>query len=281
MSRTRAVLLVALGATLFSTSGLLIKLITISPLALVGARGIVASIVIAIWLRRPRFTWSLPQVGGGVALALAQIFFVIATRETTAANAIFIQYTAPVLVAVFGIWFLGERAKSYDWLTMGAIGIGLYLIFSGDFSLRGAWGEVSAMLSGISFAWLFLFLRKQKDTSTTETVLLGNIVAAVIGTPFLFFESPTLADWGGILFLGVLQLGIPFIILSLAIKQLTAVEAIMIQTLEPILNPVWVFLVIGETPTSLELTGGLVVLFAVTARGVLAGRQSVKIAMKP
>lgn len=268
-------MLLALAAALFSTSGLLIKLITIGPLALVGARSVVAALVIAAWLRRPRFIWTLPQVGGGIALAVTQIFFVIATRETTAANAIFIQYTAPVLVAIFGIWFLDERAQIHDWLTMAAIGVGLYLIFGGNFSFRGAWGEFSALISSVSFAWLFLFLRKQKDSSTTETVLLGNILAAVIGSPFLLFESPTLADWGGILFLGVLQLGIPFIILSLAIKHLTAVETILIQTLEPILNPIWVFLVIREAPTPLELAGGLMVLLSVTARGIIVNRQTV------
>ncbi|MCA9999576.1 MAG: hypothetical protein KDE56_27630, partial [Anaerolineales bacterium] len=96
MTRTRAVLILFLAATLFSTAGLFIKLITIGPLALVGARSIIAALIIAIWLRRPHFTWDRYQIGGAVALMGAQLFFVVATRQTTAANAVFIQFTAPV-----------------------------------------------------------------------------------------------------------------------------------------------------------------------------------------
>jgi drug/metabolite transporter (DMT)-like permease len=264
----------ACAATLFSTAGLLIKVLTLSPLALVGARSILAAGVIAIWLRRPRITWSLPQVGGAIMLAATQILFVMATRMTTAANAIFLQFTAPIFVAFFGIWFLGERAKRHDWLAMAAIAAGLLLFFNEDLSAQGNWGNTIALLSGITFAWLVLFLRKQKDTSATETMLLGNLLAALIGLPFFFSETPTAADLGGVAFLGLIQLGIPLIMVSVAIKHLTAVEAVLIQTLEPILNPIWVFLVIGEVPSSLGLFGSLIVLVSVTARGIIAGRES-------
>ena len=272
MTRTRAVLFLFLAATMFSTAGLFIKLISISPLALVGARSLIASLIIIIWLRRPRFTWNRYQIGGAVALMGAQLFFVIATRQTTAANAVFIQFTAPVYVALLGIWFLGERARPLDWATMFIIGVGFFLFFGDKLTPQGFWGNINALISGISLAWLMLFLRKQKDGSTTETMLLGNLLAAVVGLPFLLRESPTLADWGGVLFLGVFQLGIPFILMSVAIRYLTAVEAILIQTLEPVLNPIWVFLVVGETPTPLALVGGCVVLTAVTLRAILASR---------
>ena len=273
MTRPRAILTLACAATLFSSAGLFIKILTISPLALVSARSIIATAVIALWLRRPHFTWSVAQIGGAIALAFTQIFFVLATRQTTAANAIFLQYTAPIYVAIFGFWFLGERPKGYDWLTMAAIIVGFLLFFNDDLSPTGWWGNIYAILSGITLAWLLLFLRKQKDSSTAETILLGNLLAAIIGFPFLLTASPTPGDWAGILFLGVLQLGIPFIMMSVAIKWLTAVEAVLIQTLEPIFNPIWVFLVIGETPSWLALAGGLVVLIAVTGRAVLAARE--------
>ena len=265
--------MLACAATLFSSAGLFIKILTISPLALVSARSIIATAVIALWLRRSHFTWSVAQIGGAIALAFTQIFFVLATRQTTAANAIFLQYTAPIYVAIFGFWFLGERPKGYDWLTMAAIIVGFLLFFNDDLSPTDWWGNIYAILSGITLAWLLLFLRKQKDGSTAETILLGNLLAAIIGLPFLLTASPTPGDWAGILFLGVLQLGIPFIMMSVAIKWLTAVEAVLIQTLEPIFNPIWVFLVIGETPSWLALAGGLVVLIAVTGRAVLAARE--------
>lgn len=273
LSRSQAILLLATAAVLFSTAGLMIKLLSIGPFALVGGRSIIAVLVILAWSGRPRFTWSLPQVGGGIALAVTQMLFVLATRQTTAANAVFIQFTAPVFVAIFGTWFLGERAQRIDWLAMLAIGIGFLFFFSGELSLSGTWGNINALLSGITLAWLLLFLRKQRHGSTVETILLGNAFAALAGLPFFLQESPTLADYGGILFLGVIQLGIPFILMSIAIKELEAVEAILIQTIEPLFNPIWVFLVVGEAPAPLALVGGVIVLASVTIRGVVSGRR--------
>ena len=114
----------------------------------------------------------------------------------------------------------------------------------------------------VTFAWFLLFMRKQKDSSTIETVLLGNALSALIGLPFLPAAAPNLADWMGMLFLGVFQIGLPSILIALAIKELTAVGAVLIQTLEPILNPVWVLLFIGEMPTPLALLGGAIVIGA-------------------
>jgi drug/metabolite transporter (DMT)-like permease len=271
LSSRTASLYVVLAALLFSTSGLLIKVIAVSPLALAGIRSLLAAGVIALWLGRPHFTGSLPQVGGAVALAATQLLFVLATRQTSAANAIFLQYTAPVFVALFGIRFLKEATKPVDWGTMLAVIVGLYLFSTEELTTQGRWGNINALLSGLTYAWFYLFMRKQKDQSTLETLLLGNLLAGLVGLPFLFLEPawPSATAWAGLIFLGVLQLGLPFILLAMAIKRLAAVEAILIQTLEPILNPIWVFVVIGEAPTGLALLGGLLVLGAVTLRALL------------
>jgi len=111
-----------------------------------------------------------------------------------------------------------------------------------------------------------MVLAKLRAASTVETVMLGNFFAAAIGLPALLAATPTAADIGGVLYLGVLQLGISFIMLSLAIRHLTAVEAVLIQTIEPILNPVWVFLIVGEAPSLWGLAGGAVVIGAVILR---------------
>jgi drug/metabolite transporter (DMT)-like permease len=118
-----------------------------------------------------------------------------------------------------------------------------------------------------------LALRKQKDGSSLETVLLGSIIAAVAGLPFLLRAQPTGLDLGILVFLGIFQLGIPMIIYAVALRQLSAIEAILIQMLEPILNPIWVFLVVGEQPGGRALLGGALVLVSVTARGVLSATQ--------
>jgi drug/metabolite transporter (DMT)-like permease len=274
-NHTRAVLLLTIAIVLFSTSGVLIKISSWQAITLNAARSIIAAAVIWAYLRRPNFTWSRAQVGGAVAYALMIITFVQATKWTTAANAVFLQFTAPVWVAIFGIWLLGERPQRIDWVTMAAIGAGMLLFFGDNLSLSGYWGNMLAIFSGMCMALMLIALRKQKDGSPAETILLGNLLAAVIGLPFIFIldEPVNVREISIILYLGILQLGVPFIILTVAIKQLKALETILIQTLEPILNPIWVFLLIGETPTNLALAGAGIVTTAVTVRAIFSARS--------
>lgn len=277
MDRRRAVGYLLLTVALWSTSGLLIKLLPWNALAISGTRSGIAALLIWAYLRRPVFTWSFAQLGGAVAYVCSQTFFVAATQLTTAANAIFLQYTAPVYVALFGAWFLKERVRPADWLSMAAIFAGMFLFFAGDLSPEGYLGNVFAILAGISFAAMIVLMRKQKDGSPVETALLGNILALAVGLPFIVSElgsGPVLdiQDWGVLAFLGIFQLGIPFILYSKAIRALTALEAVLIQTLEPILNPLWVFLVINERPGPLALVGGFIVLASVAARAVISSR---------
>jgi drug/metabolite transporter (DMT)-like permease len=274
MNQRRAVLYLLVAVVLFSTSGLMIKLTTLDALALTAGRSMVAGLIFLLYLRRPQFTWSVAQIGGAFGYIGAQVFFVAATQLTSAANAVLLQFTAPIYVALFGIWFLGERARRVDWITMAVIGFGMALFFAGGLTASGILGNVYAILSGISLAWLVLFMRKQKDGSPLETVLLGSIFATVLFLPALWRSTPTPADWGIILFLGVFQLGVPFILYSTAIRYLDAVEAILIQALEPILNPIWVFLAIGERPSPQALLGGIVVFGAVIGRSLTLARAA-------
>jgi drug/metabolite transporter (DMT)-like permease len=269
MTRGRAILLLTISVLFFSTSGVLVKLSSWNALALTGGRSLIAGLVILAYLRKPRFTWSSVQIGGAVAYVGTQVFFVAATQMTSAANAILLQYTAPIWVAVFGIWFLGEKPKRIDWITMAAIGVGMALFFNEGLSRSGYLGNMYAILSGVSLAWLVLFLRKQAGESTLETILLGNALAAMIGIPFMLPSSPDTLDWGILFFLGVFQLGLPFILYTQAIRYLSAVETILVQSLEPILNPIWVYMTIGELPSPQALLGGLIVLISITTRAVI------------
>ena len=273
MSHRKAIYYQALAAVLFSTGGLLIKVVSVEPMALMGVRSAIAALVIGLFMGRHRFHRSLPQLGGAIALAGAQGFFIFANRDTTAANAIFIQYTAPVFVAFFGIRYLREPVGKLDWLSLATIGVGLLFFYSDGLTAAGATGNLYALLAGLAFAWFLLFMRKQKDASTIETVFLGNVLAALLGLPFLREVAPSAVDWSGMLILGVFQIGLPFILVARAIKELTAVEAVLIQALEPILSPLWVVLFIGETPTPLALLGGAVVVGAVTLRSILSARM--------
>ncbi len=272
-TRRQAILFLVLTAILWSSSGLLVKIISWQPLSILSGRSILSSVVFWIFLKYPtRFNWTRLQVTGAVAYVGAQIFFIMATKLTTAANAIFLQYTLPIYIVLFGYWFLNERPQRADWISLIVIFAGLFLFFGDDLNFDGFSGNILAIVSGMAMALLMLCMRKQKDGTPANTILLGNILGAVIGLPFLFQESYSLPNLGIIAYLGIFQIGLSFVLYSIAIKQVQALEATLILTLEPILNPLWVFLVIGETPGKLALIGGMIVIGAVTARAVVSVR---------
>ena len=272
-TRRQAILFLVLTAILWSSSGLLVKIISWQPLSILSGRSILSSVVFWIFLKYPtRFNWTPLQVTGAVAYVGTQIFFIMATKLTTAANAIFLQYTLPIYIVFFGYWFLNERPQRADWISLIVIFAGLFLFFGDDLNFDGFTGNILAIVSGMAMALLMLCMRKQKDGTPANTILLGNILGAVIGLPFLFQESYSLPNLGIIAYLGIFQIGLSFVLYSIAIKQVQALEATLILTLEPILNPLWVFLVIGETPGKLALIGGMFVVSAVTARAVVSAR---------
>lgn len=274
-TRRQAILFLVLTAILWSSSGLLVKIISWQPLSILSGRSILSTAVFWIFLQRPtRFRWTRLQVVGAFGYVGAQLFFIMATKLTTAANAIFLQYTLPVYIVLFGYWFLNERPQRADWISLVVIFTGLFLFFGDDLNFEGFTGNVLAILSGMSMAVLMLCMRKQKDGTPANTILLGNIIGAVIGLPFVFQESFSLPNLGIIAYLGIFQIGLSFVLYSIAIKQVQALESALILTLEPILNPLWVFLVIGETPGKLALIGGMFVIGAVTARAIVSARRT-------
>jgi len=268
--RTKALLLLAVTATLWSLGGLLIKSVNANPLAIAGTRSAIAAVMLILVLRKPKFTWSFAQVGAALAYAATTILFVTATKTTTAANAIFLQSTAPIYVALLSAWLLKERIKLLDWITVFIVMGGMVLFFLDNLSTTGILGNVIAATSGVSFAFFAIFMRMQKNGSPLESIFLGNLITAAIGLPFLSRSTPDTSGWICLVILGVVQLGLPYILYSKAIKHVTALEAILIPVIEPLLNPVWVFLILGESPGPLAFIGGLIVLAAITGRCVLA-----------
>jgi drug/metabolite transporter (DMT)-like permease len=272
-TRRRAVLILILTAILWSSSGLLIKLISWGPMTILGMRSLLAGCVFAVYLRRIDLRFSRYEIFGALCYVGVNLFFISATKLTSAANAIFLQYACPVYVVVLGYWLLKEKPRRADWIALAVILTGLSLFFGDKLSLDGFYGNLLAILSGVAFAGLMIFMRLQKDSQPARTILLGNIISALIGLPFIFGEHsfPTV-DFALILYLGIFQMGLSYLLYSLAIRHIRALEANLILTLEPILNPIWVFLVIGEKPGSLALLGGLLVIGAVIFRSVVSAR---------
>lgn len=141
LTRRRAVFLLLVCVVLWSTSGLFIKLSTLNPIALAGPRSTLTALVLLAYIRHPHFTWSREQIAGTVCMSATFFLFISATRLTSAANPILLQYTAPVWVALFGGWYLGERTRRYDWWIMGAIVVGMLLFFRRETHATGDGGE--------------------------------------------------------------------------------------------------------------------------------------------
>lgn len=268
-SRAAAVLMLLAAALLWSSGGLLIKWIDWQPMAISGMRSAIAVPVLWLLVRRKRFTFSLPQVGGAIAYALCVTLFVLANKMTTAANTVLLQYTAPAHVAIFGIWYLGEKPRRLDWITLVLVFAGMILFFLEDIDFTGLAGNLTALGSGVAFAWMALFLRKQRGSSLLETVILGNLLAALIGLPFMVGQPlPDAQSWLGLILLGVFQVAAAYYLFTRAIQHVTALESLLIPTIEPVLNPIWVFLLLGETPGFLPLIGGTIIVAAVLFRGL-------------
>ena len=264
----RSVLMLVVAAVLWSAGGLLLKWVDWNSMAIAGARSAIAAMTI-YWLS-PRFSFRFSAIQWATAASyvLAVALFVVATRMTTAANAIFLQYTAPIYVALMGGWVLKEPPSRLDWALIGVTQVGIVLFFLDQMELQGLWGSVLAWFSGIGFAGLILLMRKQKDGSPIESVFLGNVLIALLGIPFALGSTPSVRSSIGLLVLGVFQLGVPYVLYAQAIKRVKALEATLILLIEPILNPLWVMWFLGERPGKWALIGGLLVLSAATWRGV-------------
>lgn len=268
--RRRSILFLVLAALGWSLGGLLIKGIHWHPMAISGMRSLIGALLIRAFFREMKFTGSFHQVGGALAYAGTVVLYVVSNKMTTAANAILLQYTAPIHIALFAPWFLGETSRRSDWLAIAAVLCGMTLFFLEDLTITAYRGNLLALGSGFCFAWLTLFLRKQKGGSTIESLYLGNLIAAAAGVPFMLSgEGPDAGGWMLLVLLGVVQLGIPYVLYSLAIRHVTAVTAILVPVVEPVLNPVWVLLAMGERPGPLPMLGGAIVLTAVTLRSLL------------
>lgn len=271
----RSVLFLLAAALCWSFAGVLIKYLgtTWTGLAVSGGRGLIAGIFLLLTNRGLRFHLSGAQIVGAICYAGCTVLFCIATTLTSAANAILLQYTAPVWVALFGTWFIGERATRADWITIAVALGGMALFFRDGLSMGHLAGDTLGLLSGISFAAMTLALRRQKDGSAVESIILGNFFAFAIGLPWIL-RAPMLPaeGWVALFALGAVQLGISYWLYARAIRHVSALEGVLIPVAEPILNPVWVLLFVHEKPSGWALAGGVIVLSVVTLRAVAAVR---------
>ncbi|MBU3742413.1 MAG: DMT family transporter [Candidatus Kapabacteria bacterium] len=272
--RGRGLAALALASILWSTGGLLIKSLPLTSLTIAGGRSAIAALVILAWIRRPFPTWSGAQLGSIVSYMLTVVLFVMATKLTTAANAILLQYTAPIWVALLSALVTRERLTRLDVAAVVAVVVGMGVFFVDRVEAGNMSGNLLAVASGIAFACVALFMRKQQGVSNVESVLFGNILTAVVCLPFAEPFPATADTVVRLLLLGVVQLGVSYILYAWALAHVTALEAVLITMLEPLLNPLWVVIALGEVPSTSASIGGAVVLGTVVVRGIILARRT-------
>lgn len=268
-NRTRAILLLIAAAVLWSSAGVLIKGVSLPALSVAGFRSAIALPVLLLFFGRRAVNFSAAQILGGVCYAATVTLFVSATKLTTSGNAILLQYTAPLYVALLSGWILHERTRWFDWAAIAAVLCGMSLFFLDRLSAGGLMGNILAVCSGFAFACLIIALRKQKDASPAGSAILGNLLTVLICLPWMVQSPPGGMDWIGLLLLGVFQIGLSYVCYSTAIRNVTAMEAILIPVLEPILNPLWALLWMGERIGPWALLGGFVVILSVLFRSFM------------
>ena len=274
MTTKSAALALVFTAFLWSMGGVFIKSVEWNPLAIAGARSGIAALFLLLALGKPKIRLSWPLVGAAVSTAACMLLFVTATRLTTAANAVVLQYLAPLYVAILAPKFLGEPTKGRDWVTLALALGGMTMFFWDEVSPDGRLGIFLALGSSFAFAGIPLCLRRLGDRGgQTEAILLGNALLAVVCLPFYFQGGyPDLKGVGALLILGVVQTGVAYFIFTKAIRHVRALPAMLIPVIEPIFNPIWVFFFIGERPSFHAMIGGIIVLGAATVQGLLAAR---------
>lgn len=281
MSETTRARLHLLGAAaLFSTGGAGIKATAMTSWQVASFRSAAAAVALLLFLRAAPPAWSPRAVAVGLAYGATMTLFVLGNKLTTAANTIFLQSTAPLYVLLIGPWLLRERLRRNDLYFMAALACGLALFFVGSqrpFATAPdpAAGNLLALLSGVSWAFTITGLRWLKtgageaDRATTAALVTGNFIAFLVCLPFaLPVEDAAPTDWLVVSALGAFQVGLSYVLLTSAVHHIGALEASLLLLVEPVLSPVWAWLLHGEQPGGWSLAGGAIILAATAAKTV-------------
>ncbi len=263
-------LAVVAAAILWSSGGLLIKLVNLNAFQISSARSFFAAIFFLFFFKKKALYFNKPVFVNALIYCAILILFVLATKTTTAANAIFLQYTAPIYVFIFEPLLLKTRFERINLITILICFLGMSLFFMGEISPGHFAGNIYALLSGISFAAFLLGMRKINPEYQFASIFYGN-VCVFLTSGFSYFSYPQISgnDLLMLLLLGIFQIGLAYAFFSYGIKIISAIEVSIISMIEPILNPVWVLIGYGERPSTYAIIGGIVVVCGLLFRTLL------------
>ena len=269
MSHKKAIAITCFVALMWSLAGFNIKMIEWSPYAIAAGRSLVAVILLAPMVLRKGFQKiDRYVIGGAICYAAFNYCFITSTTLTSSAIAIMMQYTAPIYVALLSWLFLRERVGWADIISVGFVFLGMIFFFLDSNSGGSLKGNIVSIFNGITFAGISIFLRLQKDGNPALSMYLGNVISAVAGLPIMW--NAGMPDKISLLFLLLagLLVAVSYTLYAKASTGLSALETVLIPIIDPVMNPVWVFLFLDERPGALTIVGAAVILVSVTIRVV-------------
>lgn len=273
------------AALLFSTGGVAIKAITLNGWQVASFRSLLAALSLWIFLPNARRGFKRSYLTPAAAYAVMLICFVSGNKFTTSANVIFLQSTAPLYLVFLGPLILKEKVRRADWLTLAVLGFGLSLFFLGEQAPLATApnplaGNVLGALSGVMWALVLISLRwmgtREADPQAgMKVVILGNLLAFAACLPMaLPVLHSTAADWTMLAYLGSIQVGLAYVLMTRGMRHATALESSIILLAEPAINPIWTAVLLHEIPGPLPLAGGALILGGTLARTAMGSRRS-------
>lgn len=268
-------LMMLIACILFSTGGILCKLIPWSPLAINGVRNLIGGCMIGTYLlaTKHKLKFNFKVLVGAICMGGVTTLFIVANKLTTAANAIVLQYSAPIWLIIFSALLLHKKPQVRDIVTILFVLVGIVFFFIDGIGSGGTWGNIAALAAGVFYSGLFL-LNSLPGADALSSLFLGQIGTGIIMTPFVFFETdfsavPIIA----VVCLGIFQIGLAYIFFNLGTKYTAPVTAAIIAGIEPILNSVLVAVFWGEMLTPLSLIGAVIVIAAILIYNILNARK--------
>jgi len=273
------VVFVLVAVFLWSTGGLFIKLTTLDAYQVTFFRSLFAAVTVLIITRKDGLKINVFGIVATLIYCLLLFLFVWATKKTTAANAIFLQYTAPIYILILAPFVIGEKFHWRDLVTVVVVLAGMSLFFVGQLRLEDYQGNIAALGSGILLGLYIMLLKHPKADGLNPviTVIYGNFLLALVNLPSGISALPTMTgmDWFAVTFLGIFQIGISYILFIKGVRGGTRpLDASLIGFIEPLLNPVWVFIFVGERPSQWALLGGAIIVVTIAIHTIAEYRKT-------
>ncbi|MEL6660319.1 MAG: DMT family transporter [Bacteroidota bacterium] len=265
--RNKGLMAVVFAALVWSSAGLFIKWLPQEPFTILCVRALYTMLVFFAVYRKEVLRINRLTILNVLFYAALLICFVTSTKWTTAANAIFLQYTGVAYVLLLEPLLLKVPYRRVNIITTVVCFVGMSLFFMEGLDTSGGWGLVIAVLSGIAYAGFMLGQRGNPPEYHVAAVFWGNVLVALIGLPTFLASAPFTAEAHWMLaYLGLIQMGLGYLLFTYGLKRTTATETSLITMLEPLFNPVWVVIGYGERPSTLAIIGGLIIVLALVVR---------------